>query len=276
MKNILVPTDFSDCAQNAARAAMLVAAKFETNIHFLHIMPSTDESRHVPHNTTASIANPQKGHAQNELNLLVAKATQLGLKAIPLLVLDKGNERVENYIKPLDIDLIVMGSHGATGIRELVIGSNTQRVVRHSSVPVLVIKNLIGDLFKIENIFFASTFEEDTTKAFDFVASFAKPWKAAVHILFINFVDKVTNQNTVNQVVRKLTEPYPDLVCTSSSVEANDEVWGIHQFVEKIGGVDIIALTTHEKVGFFLTHSVAEDLVNHEELPVLVLNSEGF
>jgi nucleotide-binding universal stress UspA family protein len=276
MKNILVPTDFSDCAHNAARAAMLVATKFKADIHFLHIMPSTDESMHVPHNTTASIANPQKGHAQNELNLLVDKATQLGLKATPVLVLDKGSERIENYIKPLMIDLIVMGSHGATGIRELVIGSNTQRVVRHSSVPVLVIKNLMGGLFKSESILFASTFEEDTTKAFDFVAGFAQLWKAAIHILFINFIDKVTNQDTINLVVQKLTEPYPDLVFTSSSAEANDEEWGIHQFIDKIGSVDMIALTTHEKVGFFLTHSVAEDLVNHAELPVLVLNGEGF
>jgi nucleotide-binding universal stress UspA family protein len=272
MKNILVPTDFSDCAQNAAQAAMLVAAKFKANIHFLHVMPNTDEGMHVPHNTKTSMANPQKGHAQNELNLLVAKATQLSLKATSLLVFDKGNERIENYIKPLEIDLIVMGSHGATGIRELVIGSNTQRVVRHSTVPVLVIKNLIKDTFKIESILFASTFVEDTAKAFNFVASFAKLWKATVHILFINFIDKITDKDTIKLVVRKLTEPYPDLVYASSSAEANDEEWGIHQFVDKIGGVDIIALTMHDKVGFLLTHSVAEDLVNHEELPVLVLN----
>jgi nucleotide-binding universal stress UspA family protein len=276
MKNILVPTDFSDCAHNAARAAMLVATKFKADIHFLHIMPNPDESKHVPYNTKTSMANQQKGHAQNELNLLVVKATQLGLKATPLLVFDKGNERIENYIKPLMIDLIVMGSHGATGIRELVIGSNTQRVVRHSLVPILVIKNLIGGLFKIENILFASTFEEETTKAFGIVAGFAKLWKAAVHILFINFIDKVANQDTINLVVQKLTEPYPDMVCTSSSAEVNDEEWGIHQFVDKIGGVDMIALTAHEKVGFILTHSVAEDLVNHEELPVLVLNNERF
>jgi nucleotide-binding universal stress UspA family protein len=276
MKNILVPTDFSDCANNAARAAMLVATKFKADIHFLHITPYTDETMHVPHGTKPSMTNPQKGHAQNELNLLVAKATHLGLKATPLLVFDKGGERIENYIKPLMIDLIVMGSHGATGIRELVIGSNTQRVVRHSSVPVLVIKNLIGGLFKIENILFASTFEEDTTKAFGIVAGFAKLWKATVHILFINFIDKVANQDTINRIVQKLTEPYPDMMCTTNSAEANDEEWGIHQYVDKIGGVNMIALTTHEKVGFFLTHSVAEDLVNHEELPVLILNGEGF
>ena len=49
------------------------------------------------------------------------------------------NEQIERYIKPLNIDFVVMGSHGATGIRELVIGNNTQRIVRKSSIPVLVI-----------------------------------------------------------------------------------------------------------------------------------------
>ncbi len=272
MKNILVPTDFSYSADKAADTAMLVAAKFSAEIHFLHITQNIDENMHVPHNTNISLANPQKGHAQNELNLLVAKATKRGLKATPLLVFDKGGELMENYIKPLQIDLIVMGSHGATGFRELVIGSNTQHVVRHSSVPVLVIKNLTKGIFNIENILFASTFQDDSTKAFDFVADFAKAWKATVHILFINFIDKVTNQDTIDLVVQKLTKSHPDLVCTSSSIEANDEEWGIHQFVDKIGGVDMVALTTQEKVGFILSHSVAEDLVKHSELPVLVLN----
>ncbi|MEK6782606.1 MAG: universal stress protein [Bacteroidota bacterium] len=271
MKNILVPTDFSDCAQNAAKAAMLIADKFKATIHFLHITASPDENYHVPHTTKALIQAPVKGHARSELNELVSKASQLGIYATPLLVFDNGNERIENYIESLKIDLVVMGSHGASGIREFIIGSNTQRVVRHSPVPVLVIKDSIHDQFSINNIVFASTFRADITKAFDVVVDIARLWKATVHILFINFIDKLVDQDMINHIVQMLSKPYPDISFTSNTAEANDEEWGIHQFVEMVDA-DMIAVTTQDKTGFLIRHSVAEDLVNHEEIPVLVIS----
>lgn len=270
MKHILVPTDFSGCAQNAANAAMQVAMKSKGSIHFLHIMPEAGELTHVPHVSQAASHDLGKGHAQHELNLLVSSATKLGLTATPLLVFDKGNERIENYIDPLGIDLVVMGSHGATGIRELVIGSNTQRLVRNSTVPVLVIKHPITDQFIIENIVFASTFNEDITAPFHLIVDLAKVLKANVHILFINFLDKLVNRDVVDSIVKKLIRPYPDIQFTTNTAEANDEEFGIHQFVEMIHA-DMVAITTHDKTGFLLRHAVAEDLVNHENIPILVV-----
>lgn len=270
MKNILVPTDFSACAQNAANAATQLAVKLKAGIHFLHIMPVAGELSHVPHATQAASHDLGRGHAQNELNLLVSKATKRGLNACPLLVFDKGNERIENYIDPLGIDLVVMGSHGATGIRELVIGSNTQRLVRSSTVPVLVIKRPITDQFKIENIVFASTFNEDMITPFNAVANLSRSLKATVHILFINFIDKLVTQNILDGIVKKLTQSHPDIKFTNNTAEANDEEFGIHQFVEMIQA-DVVAITTQDKTGFLIRHSVAEDLVNHENVPVLVI-----
>jgi nucleotide-binding universal stress UspA family protein len=272
MKNILVPTDFSECAQHASKAAMLMAAKFKADIHFLHIMPDSDESPHVPQSAVRpKTQDARRGHAQNELNVLVASAARLGVSATASVVLDKGNERIENYIKPLNIDLLVMGSHGATGVRELVMGSNTQRVVRHSSVPVFVVKGPISNGFKITNIVFASTFHENIADAFNVAIGFARLWKATLHVLFVNSLDKVVDKNTINSLVDKLAKPYPDIVCTSNSAESNDEEFGIHQFVEMIGA-DMIAISTYDKTGFLVRHSVAEDLVNHEAIPVLVIS----
>lgn len=270
MKNILVPIDFSECSLNAAETAMSIAVRSKADIHFLHIMPEPAVRMHVPHSTTIPGGSAQEGHAQNELNILVARASRIGLMAKPLLVYDKGNERIENYITPLNIDLIVMGSHGASGIRELVIGSQTQRVVRHSSVPVLVIKNMIHDPYKIERIVFASTFQEDNVSAFDVVITFARLWKASVHILFINFIDKLVDDDAIKSIIQKLITNYPDISFTSNTAEANDEEWGIHQFIKMIDA-DMVAITTHDKTGFIVRHSVAEDLVNHEKVPVLVI-----
>jgi nucleotide-binding universal stress UspA family protein len=274
MKNILVPTDFSECAQNATIVALQIASQVKASIHFLHIMPSPDESVHVPNITKLKGNNVQKGHAQDKLNALVAAASKVGVMATPLLVLDKGNEQIETYIKPLDIDFVVMGSHGATGIRELVIGSNTQRVVRHATVPVLVIKNLPTKSLSVKGIVFATTLQDNVLDAFDSVAALAKLWKAKVHILVINFMENPGDQALINKVVKELTQPYPDLSTTQSSIEVNDEEWGIHQFLEKTDA-EMIAITKYDKTGFILSHSVAEDLVNHEDVPVLVIGSHN-
>lgn len=274
MKNILVPTDFSECAQNATTVALQIASQVKASIHFLHIMPSPDESLHVPNIAKVKGNNVQKGHAQDKLNALVVAASKAGVMATPLLVFDKGNEQIEQYIKPLNIDFVVMGSHGATGIRELVIGSNTQRVVRKSSVPVLVIKNLPTKSFSVKGIVFATTLQGNVLDAFDMVAGLARLWKATVHILVINFIERPGDQALIDKVVKELTLPYPDVSTTQSSIEVNDEEWGIHQFLEKTDA-EMIAITKYDKTGFILSHSVAEDLVNHEDVPVLVIGSHN-
>jgi nucleotide-binding universal stress UspA family protein len=252
--------------------ALKIAQRSGAKLHLLHILPSDDEHPHKILPKTTPVHSSVRGHAQDGLNIWVAKAGRHGLNATPLLVFDKGNEEIENYIKPLGIDLIVMGSHGASGIRELVMGSNTQRVVRHATVPVFVVKNKIEDSFKIEHIIYASTFATDTVHDFNQVAYFAELWKATLDILFVNFKDKVMDKAVMKKIIKELTLPYPELKYSVNDIETNDEEWAIHQFAEKINA-DMISLTTHDKTGF-ISHSVAEDLVNHEAIPVFVISGK--
>ena len=79
---------------------------------------------------------------------------------------------IKDSCKEFDIDMIVMGSHGTDGLQEIFIGSNTERVVRSSEIPVLVIK---GDVekFKLERFVFACDFKEESLLAF-LVAAFVK------------------------------------------------------------------------------------------------------
>jgi nucleotide-binding universal stress UspA family protein len=271
MKKILVPTDFSECANYAAQVAMSIAARTKASIHFLHIMPNPNEDFHVPHGPGVSIRSAQKIEARNALNELCSKAAHTGLEASQLLVFDKGNERIENYVDPLHIDLIIMGSHGASGIRELVIGSNTQRVVRHASVPVLVVKGTGTSAFSIKNMLYASTFQGDDQHALMLVTSFANLWKATVNILLISIREGGVNEVDQDKIVNQLKEKYPTINFTSNKIEVNDEEWGIHQFARLIDA-DMIILNTEEPRGFMFHRNIAEELVNHEQKPVLVIN----
>jgi nucleotide-binding universal stress UspA family protein len=188
-------------------------------------------------------------------------------------VFDRGNEKIENYIKPYGIDFIVMGSHGAKGIRELVIGSNTQRIVRHVKIPVLVIKEKPATL-EFKNIVFASTFQENVMNAFKEVAAFAMLLNSKVDLVYINRIDHLVESQVAEEKMKTLAARYPAIEYSSNMAETNNEEWAIHQFAGELKA-DIISITSQEKDGRipFLSPSIAEVLVNHENKPVLVLGA---
>jgi nucleotide-binding universal stress UspA family protein len=271
MKKILVPTDFSACAQSAAETAVELAKKVKAEIVYLHLSAEPVLASHVP-GVHSTLPSDELVQAKNELSRLVFDTERQCINATPVLVLDKGTEKIEHYIEPYGIDFVVMGSHGVTGFREFILGSNTQRLVRHVHVPVLVIKEKPAS-FEFKNILFASAFQQDATAAFSVVVKLAKAFGATVHIVFINFVDNLVPFEEANGLMKKITEEFPDLMCTYNVAETNDEEWAIHEFGEQLNA-DILSLTTYDKSAFikFISHAVAERLANHERKPVLVLN----
>lgn len=83
------------------------------------------------------------------------------------------------------IDLIMMGSHGANGLSEFFVGSNTEKVVRTSEVPVLVVKIPNPD-FRVENILFACDFKDNTSLAFKNAKAFAASFSAGLQFIYSN------------------------------------------------------------------------------------------
>ncbi len=158
---ILVPTDFSECASSAAKTAMDIGLLSKGELYFMHLLGDLPGPAHktIHGGKTKPVHSTEEGIAKASLDQLVAEAERQGLKAHAELVFGQSGDEIWKYVKSLGIELIVMGSHGATGIRETFIGSNTQRVVRNAVVPVLVIKKRTKK-FSVNQIVFASGFSE--------------------------------------------------------------------------------------------------------------------
>lgn len=150
MKNILVPTDFSKCAQIASDIAMELAKKSNAEIHFLHLLMTPVDWVNLPKEEEDNFHETKKeiNHAKSELSKLKRKAEKLGLVVKDFLVFDKGREEIDLHTKHHVHDFIIMGSNGSKGYKGI-LGSNTQRVIRNSSVPVLIVKGKYED-FKIK------------------------------------------------------------------------------------------------------------------------------
>jgi len=273
MKNILVPTDFSDCARLAERIGLEIAQKANAEIHFLHLiktpvdwvkLPLGKEDRYPK--TKEEIAS-----AEVELHTLKKSAEDLGLKVEVFLVFNKGREEIDHHIKQHHHDFIVMGSHGAGGLRK-VVGSNTQRVVRNAHCPVLVIKPNTKKL-DVKNIVFASSFEEDVHPQFIKVIEFADLMGANIHLLNVNIPDHFVYTETAEARMKEFLEQCPRGTCSINIYNSWREEAGIKQFATKVDA-DVISLITHGKSGFLkmLEAGISENLVNQSELPVLVVN----
>jgi len=136
MKKILVPTDFSENADAAVRAALLIAEQFDNMvIHLVHISSS--------HLISSSVNRADKIQKQNILDKLVEtiKRNHLSFNdsLIPKVINGNPIEMICKYAESENIDLIVMGTQGATGLKEIFWGSNTAGVTKQSTVPVLAV-----------------------------------------------------------------------------------------------------------------------------------------
>src|SRR5258706_693973 len=139
-KNILVPTDFSPCAEHALDYACGLAAKLGATLHLVNALgaslPELDTAL-----TDAAIQSLISGQ-QLELQRIADPLRPL--VHIGKVIVKSGDARdaIVDAARELDIDLIVMGTHGRRGISRLVVGSVAGDVLRRAPCPVLVVRLL--------------------------------------------------------------------------------------------------------------------------------------
>ena len=270
MKRILVPTDFSEHAENALKAAAIIAKKNKCEIFLLHLLE-------LPNQMSDAMTG---GASIPEVMLFIKKANETlqkikeqpflnGLSINATVQFEKAFDGILSFNKKNKIDLIVMGSHGTSGIEEILIGSNTEKVVRLSEVPVLVIKKDVGEI-KFKNIVFASDFSTEIKKPFKKMVEFVKIFDANLSLVMIcspnSFKTTVTAEKTMKEFIKNYDiKNYSLHIFNDANIES-----GISNFSKTVDA-DLIGLCTHGRTGLahFFNGSISEDLVNHTTKPVI-------
>lgn len=186
MKTILVPTDFSIPADYAIHYAIGLAKKFNSSIILYHAFipfesgfysytQSTKENLETENNLIKRLDKIKEG--------LLKKNKQLSVS----IHVDRGPEsiRLVEFCKKKKIDLIVMGTTGASGLKEVIIGSFTADTMAKAPCPVLAIPK--GCKFRIpKKNTFASDYHKTDIQAIRFISEWNKPFKAQINILHID------------------------------------------------------------------------------------------
>ena len=274
MKKILVPVDFSKYSEKALEVAASLAKRHGAEIIAVHMMGLSDAVITREESKEVFEAMYYMRLAEKRFSEFLDKDYLDGLKVTDTVHNYKVFSELNEVAVDLGADLIVMGSHGTSGLREVFVGSNTEKVVRTSEIPVLVIKNQAPH-FQPENGVFACDFLENSIGPYKRAKWMFDLLGINMQLLYINLAGDFRSTREIEKRIlnfmTKAEEPNPFLAL-NDVVQYNDYSVeaGIFAY-SQVSNTDIIAIPTQGRQGLahFFSGSIGEDVVNHSELPVL-------
>jgi nucleotide-binding universal stress UspA family protein len=276
-----VPTDFSEQANFALDFAYQIARKSNAEIHLLNVIdyPGLSTAWSGGMNVIGGAEPPFDNLDESFITGLIDKAKEEMKTMVHKLnehdvtiheIVEIGNpyfmitEKVDNE----HINLVIMGSKGTSGLEEVLIGSNTEKVVRHAKCPVITIKRK-RDFEKIRKIVLASNFEGDQSHVVEELQKLQHIFNAEFHLVRINTPNNFESTRMMHKQMQDFVSTYHIENYTLNIYNDFMEEDGIIYFAQDIEA-DMIAMATHGRTGIMhlLSGSIAEDVVNHAKRPV--------
>jgi nucleotide-binding universal stress UspA family protein len=276
--NILVPTDFSEIAQNALGHALKIADVYKNEITLLNIQ---DEG-----GLFGLFGSDEKmGLIKEAVDMKMDKLIAESAKSFPNVKINKRFETGKIYkiiteiAEKENFDSIVMGTNGASGLQQIT-GSNASRVINYAKVPVVVVKDQSISKNGYEKIVLPIDLSRESRQKVSWAIHLAKRFNSVIHVIYenssnpevkgrifaaVNQTQDILSENNANYIVRGLDEEkYPDSFAEDTLAYASEI------------NADLIMIMTQQEKGFseFLLGSYAQQIVNHSgKVPVMCINS---
>ncbi|CAN5865906.1 universal stress protein [soil metagenome] len=279
LNKILVPTDFSEEANNAFDVAVQLARQTGASIKALHIIEP-------PHTTSFSalgtyVAAPALDDAyfvqlvdqsRNRMGELIGRGEYGDVSLDHEVAVDRVINKIRRVVEEERFDLVVMGSQGVHGIDEMLIGSNTEKVVRLASCPVLTVKQK-HEKFEVRNILFPTDFEEDLGPVVERAKEAQRLFGAQLHLLRVNTPGNFGSSRNLRERMLAFAEGHQLQDYTINVWNDESEEDGVLHFAQQ-HNMDLIMMVTHGRTGLrrLLSGSITEGLVNHSPKPVLTFS----
>ncbi|MCW5910990.1 MAG: universal stress protein [Cyclobacteriaceae bacterium] len=270
MKRILVPCDFSDPAVQAFKFAVEIARQSGGEVILLNVieLPVMGDSVLMPSlSFEEAFIKDMKVNAEKNFTKMKSKWAA-DVKLTTLVEYGGTTSSIRDFIEDNKIDLVVMGTQGATGMKEFFIGSNTEKIVRTSPVPVISVKGSTK-VSSVKNIVFPNTLDldqEDLTLKVKALQSF---FGATLHVLYVNTPSRFRRDVEVKKEMKAFAKRFMLKDYTLTIFNDFTEEEGLRNFIAEIKG-DMVAMATHGRRGLshLMSGSIAEDAVNHLQGPI--------
>jgi len=277
MKKILVPTDFSKEAQIATEVARDIAKKAGSELTFLHVIEgASGGSFNVEGETKYGEDIEDKlfnmsliKKAKKQMETLLANPMFQGMKVKSELKMGTPFHGMRTIITEKKVDLVVMGTAGKSKVEEMILGTNTEKVVRQAKCPVLTVQKKPATT-DFKNIVYATAMTKDEETFASIVKQAQNLYDATVHLVRINTPGNFQRDAVVIKYMKDFAKKLMLKKFTINVFNDLTEEEGVIYFADSINA-DLIAMATHGRTGFaqVLAGSIAEEVVSHSKRPVL-------
>ncbi|HAS44751.1 MAG TPA: hypothetical protein DCS93_30005 [Microscillaceae bacterium] len=276
--NILVPFDFSEQAQNALKVAKTLAQKNSSKVILFHVIePIMAQSGTHPEfrvdTSQEEYFNRMVEATRVNLDNAANSAQDDYVKVEAVVEIGGFLTSIKNYAtKENDIRLIVSGTAGSKGLEEVLVGTNTEKMVRHLTCPVLTIPNEV-ESFETNNVLFATNLSDEQLIPLNRLQQLQGLWGNHIHLLFVNTPNDFLSTKEVIKKKEEFLRRSGLRNYTFHEYADHTQEVGIVNAANDLD-VDMIVIPTHQRKGLwhFFLGSIAEGVVNHAEKPVLTVN----
>lgn len=280
MKKILVPIDYSPNSIQALHVAAEIARRSGARLEMLHVNVAAVYS--APFSEYA-VAAGYAGDDQeyDETATVELEKLKMELMADPAysrldisLRVEEGylHTTVRNVANEDNVDLVVMGTKGASGMNEFLVGSNTEKVIRTSPCPVLSVPEGI-ETFDPKMVLLPSTLKSEQRGVFYYLAQWEKLFDFRVKVLYLNNPSGLPTDGSAEAQKNRFAEAAglkkTDVIITSNTFFEDNAIL----VAADLSNADLIVMATHQRQGLshMLFGSITEDTVNHAHIPVLAV-----
>lgn len=275
IKQILIPTDFSKTGLLAVKHAAFMARLFKADLHLLHVIEISDATYNIynPAIIIRDLMEVEKIGNEQLNKLAETLKKEFSIKVNTICTKGKLAHEVVRIVKENKIDIVVMGTHGASGFNEYFVGSNAHKTVTLCPCPIITVQTNSKKLgftkiiLPIDNAF-------QSREKVNSTLVLAKKYAAKIYIL--GLIDKAGNidpkkfkikMESVEKLVDKAGLPYQ-----SKIVKGDNLAEAAIKYSKKVKADLIVVLNDHESQinGMFLG-AFSKQIVNHSRIPVMSL-----
>jgi nucleotide-binding universal stress UspA family protein len=278
---ILVPTDGSDAAKKAVEGGIALAERFDASLHSIYVVKSNDYPQQV--RSELSTEAFQQGNAILDEITSLRDQTAVDITTQVIETEAQVHQEIIDYGTDHNVDLILMGTHGRTGLNHLILGSIAERTLRVSPIPVLTVHRKTTIDPNIEKILVPTDGSETASKAAAHAIQIAAMTNGTLHIVHV--VDltafsgeygsgsvlnalEATGQQAVDTIIEHATEA--DIQSVEASVLSGSPSRAITDYATD-RDIDLVVMGTHGRSSLdrLLIGSVTEKVVRLAKMPVL-------
>jgi nucleotide-binding universal stress UspA family protein len=276
-KKLLVATDYTELSENAVNTASAICQKQNAALILLHVVKNApvdwpQEEYHLTLDYTKEMKIAAKtelkrlgDHIRGTYKIPVDEIVAYGVVATEIV-------RTIEEIKP---DLVLIGTHGASGFRRFFIGSTAYRVIKHTRFPVMTIPGT-GDWTNFRNILFPIRLIPDALKKYDHIRPIIQKYNPTLHILGLTLESDADHMSEVFELEKELEGRLHDdqvdfNVTYRRCANFADKI--LEAAEEKMADLIVIIATMDKTKGEFFIGPFSQQILNHAKVPVLCIRT---